>query len=289
MTKQQGIGTYLAQGWSANAILNYLLMLGVMLFNPGRDDWAGLLIVIPIYFSMMGVVGGAVGMLIWIIECVTGRRTSLLYRGAGAILFPVLLSTILAATMSMDWVWWLWFTTPLVALVLPPALLAGSPLNPLRFVVMGLGHDLPKYGWSRALSIVVLPLLRLTSALGILESLLYLTTLRSREVLGWNTADIAFAGAVFAVVYFWVTLIVSLVLPEKLIVVLTGIILNVPIAWFALGVQRQSNFDYQLLIAVCVLVPLWTLFIVSQCVRSETRLVPVTMLEIRLRHAFNYW
>ena len=292
MTKQQGIGTYLAQGWSANASLTYLLLLGFVLMSPDRDDWAVLLVVVPIYSSISGIFGGAVGVLIWIVECLPRRKINILYRTAGAILFPVLLTTTVAALAGFleNVIALLWISVSMVVVVLPPALLSGSRCNPLRFILMNLRRDVPKIGWPRALSIVVLPLLRLTSALGILESLLYLATLRSPDLAGWNTAENEFLGAVVAIVYFWITLIVSLCPPERIVVLVIGVILNAPIVAFAIGAQRQSSFNYQSLAIVgWGLVSLWTLFTVSRSEHAARRILPVTMLEIRVRHAFDYW
>jgi hypothetical protein len=294
MTKQRGIGTYLAQGWAANATVTYLLLLGFILLKGSRNDLAEVVIFAPIYFSIMGVPGGAVGMLIWIVEEVTGRKINVLYRGAGAIVLPALLAMAAAALAGFPQnvvLALMWIASPLVVLVLPAALLSGSRLNPLGFIVMNLSRDLPRYGWSRALSIIVVPLMRLAAALGTLESLLYLATLRSPDLGSWNVAEKQFVGAVFAVVYFAITLIVSLCLPEKVMVVVAGIVLNAPIVTFAVMVQQQGSFNYQSFAIIgWILISLWILFILSQWVRSETRrIIPVTMFEIRIRHAFNYW
>jgi hypothetical protein len=294
MTKQRGIGTYLAQGWTANATVTYLLLLGFILLKGSRNDLAEVVIFAPIYFSIMGVPGGAVGMLIWIVEEVTGRKINVLYRGAGAIVLPALLAMAAAALAGFPQnvvLALMWIASPLVVLVLPAALLSGSRLNPLGFIVMNLSRDLPRYGWSRALSIIVVPLMRLAAALGTLESLLYLATLRSLDLGSWNVAEKHFVGAVFAVVYFAITLIVSLCLPEKVMVLVAGIVLNAPIVTFAVMVQRQGSFNYQSFAIIgWILISLWILFILSQWVGSETRrIIPVTMFEIRIRHAFNYW
>jgi len=292
MTKRQGIGTYLAQGWAAKSSLTYILLLGYVLLNPDRNDWPALFVVAPIYSSIIGIFGAAVGLLIWIVECLSGRKINILYRAAGAILFSVLLTTTFATLAGFleNAIALLWVSGLIVVVVLPPALLSGSRFNPLKFVLMNLGRDVPKFGWPRALSLFVLPLLRLTSALGILESLLYLATLRSPDLAGWNTGENEFVGAVVAVVYFWITLIVSLCVPERIIVLIIGVILNAPIVTFAILAQRQSSVDYQALAIVgWVLVALWTLFTLSRSEHSARRILPVTMLEIRVRNAFDYW
>lgn len=290
-TNEVGLGRYLAQGWAANAIFTYLLLLTVCLLSPSRDDWGALLVVAPIYCSIIGAIGMAVAAMIWFSSVFTRKgRINILYRAAAAILIPFLLTTtILALFGVLREPIVLLFAIPPVLLVLPAALLSGSRVNPLRFVVMDLRRDLPKYGWSRALSIVIVPLLRFTSALGILETLLYLALLRSSALGAWDVAEKEFAGAIVAVVYFAVTFSVSLCLPQRNIITPVGILANAPVAMYAL--MAPASFDYQFIAFIgWILVGLWTLLIASRFRRSETRrLIPVTMLEIRMRHAFNYW
>ncbi|HEY3104303.1 MAG TPA: hypothetical protein VGJ69_11965 [Pyrinomonadaceae bacterium] len=293
MTKQQGIGTYLAQGWAANATLAYLMLLGFVLVRPSREDWPVWLILVPIYFSIYGIIGAAVAILIWIVDYARGRRTNILYRAAAAILIPVLLITTIAALGGFlnEMMVLFWVAASLVILVLPPALLSGTRLNPLKFLVMDLTTSLPKYGWARALSIIALPLLRLASVLGLLESLLYLACQRAPELSALNLAGNEFTGAVIAVIYFTITLSVSLWLPQKFVVLVIGVLANIPIAAFAVTAKQHAGWDYQSFAIIgWIFVSLWTLFAVSQVIRSETRrIIPVTMLEIRVRHALNYW
>ena len=291
MTKPQGIGTYLAQGWAANATLTYLLLVGMALFSAALDDWAGLLIVMPIYVSIIGTVGAAVGLFIWLAEFVTGRKINILFRGAAAILLPVLLTTIAALSGFLHNVFLLlWITAPLVILALPPALLSGSGLNPLKIIVMDLAESLPKYGWGRALFIIAIPLLRFASLLGALEALLFLACQRP-DLSAWSFAEQQFAGSVIAVVYFAITFTVSLCLPRKNVVVAMGIVSNLPVAALAVMSHQLGGTAYlSLAIVSGSFVSLWTLFVISQLLRSETRrILPVTMFEIRLRHALNYW
>jgi hypothetical protein len=292
MTKPQGIGTYLAQGWAANAVLTYLLLVGVALFSADPGDWAGLLIGMPIYVWIIGTFGAAVGLFIWFVEFVRGRKINILFRGAAAILLPVLLTITIAALSGFlhDVIVLLWITTPLVILALPPALLSGSRLNPLKIIVMDLAESLPKYGWARALFITAVPLLRFASLLGMLEALLFLACQRP-DFSAWNLIEREFAGALMAVVYFAITLTAALCLPHRLIALAIGIIANVPVAGFVLMVSLRANSEYgPLAVAGWVFVLLWAVFIVSQLLHPETRrILPLTMVEIRIRHALNCW
>ena len=292
MTKQQGIGTYLAQGWAANATLTFLLLLGFALFTESRDGWPVFLIVMPIYCSITGTMGAVVGALIWIVEFATDRRINILCRGAAAILVPLLLITTVAALAGFlrEVRELLWGTISFVSLVLPAALLSGSRLNPLRLFVMDLSTKLTKFRWARALSIIAVPLLRFVSVLGLLESLLYLAC-QHPDLNVWDLADKEFAGAVIAVLYFAITLIVSLCLPPKTLVLAIGVLANMPVVALAVAAQQQTGMDYQSFAIVgWIFVSLWTLFVASQIIRPETRrIIPVTMLEIRIRHAINYW
>lgn len=292
MTKQKGIGTYLAQGWAANAILSYLLLVGIALFSANTGDWAELLIVMPIYVSIMGTFGAAVGLFIWLVESVSGRKINILFRGTAAILLPVLLTTTIAALSGFldDVIVLLWVTTPLVILALPPALLSGSRLNPLKIIVMDLAESLPRFGWARALSIMAIPLLRFASLLGMLEALLFLACQRP-DLSAWNLIEKEFAGAVIAFVYFAITLTAALCLPHRFITLGIGIVANAPVAAFVRTVPMRSNGDYEVLaVAGWVFVLLWAVCIVSQLLPPESRrLIPVTLLEIRVRHALNYW
>jgi hypothetical protein len=292
MMKQQGIGTYLAQGWAANALLAYLLLVWIALFSASPGDSWVFLIAMPIYASIVGTLGGAVGLFVWLFESLRGRKTTILFRGMTAILLPLGLPAIIVAVSGSwpDLIVVLWVTTPIVVLVLPPALLSGSPLNPLKIIVMDLAESLPKYGWARALSLIAVPLLRIAGLLAVLEALLFLSCQRP-DLSGWNQMEKEFAGAVIAVVYFAITLTVSLCLPKKPLVLAIGILANAPVAALAAAAHQRGGTAYLLLaVGGWVFVSLWTLFVLRQLLRSETRRVmPVTFLEVRIRQALNYW
>ncbi|HEX6187148.1 MAG TPA: hypothetical protein VFZ40_03620 [Pyrinomonadaceae bacterium] len=292
MTKQQGIGTYLAQGWAANAMLTYLLLFVLALLFAEPGEWAGLLTAMPIYVSTIGTLGAAVGLFIWLAESVCGRKINILFRGTAAILLPVLLTTTIAALCGFlhDVIVLLWLTTPLIVLALPPAVLSGSRLNPLKIIVMDLGESLPKYGWTRALSIIAVPLLRFASLLGMLEALLFLACQRP-DFSAWNLIEKEFVGALVAFVCFAITLTAALCLPHKLITLGIGLITNVPVAGFVLMAPLRTNSDYEILaVGGWIFVLLWGVFIVSQLLPpASRRLIPVTMCEIRVRLALNYW
>src|SRR5688572_5301859 len=155
MTKHRGIGSYLAQGWAANAFLTYLLILGWMLYWPEGDVTEVLLIAVPFYCFFTGAVGAAVAAVIWSFEFALQRRLNVICRGSVGILLPITLTAAIAGlggflqeTQPLIWVAGL-----IAGLVLFPVLLAGVPFNPLRLIVMDLQDDLPSEGWVRAVTL----------------------------------------------------------------------------------------------------------------------------------------
>lgn len=292
MTNQRQIGRYLAQGLGANAIASYLLLLSLFL-SAGDEGSVGVvvLIALPAYWIVAGLFGLATAAGLWVFEYVIDLKLNFWFRALFGIVLPFALATFIAflGGFLSEPLGVLGITMPLAILILPAALISGSRVNPLRFMVTDL--QLPRYGWGRALSILSVPLLRLSSAIGLLEALIWLACLRSVLLGGWDVLGNEFLGAVIAVVYFAVTLIVSLCLPDKIIVVACAVVANAPLVAFAFAAQHRTSFDPLFFCVVSWLfVSLWTLFLVSQLMRSETRrIIPITMLEIRVRHALNYW
>ena len=291
MTHERQIGRYLAQGWGANAVATYLLWLGLFLV-VGDDGWGvAVLIAVPFSCFIVGLFGLATGAGLWILEYVTDRKLKFWVRALAGIFLPCAFAVLVALLCGFlpELIGVLGVTIMFAILILPAALLSGSRVNPLNFVVMDLHQNLPKFGWARALSIIAVPLLRALSAVAVLEALIYLACRRSVLLGSWDVADKQFSGGIIAVVYFAITLIVSLCLPDKVVVVACGLVANAPIVAFALS--RHPSFVSQFFAVVgWIFVLLWTLFLVSQLLRSETRrLIPLTMLEIRIRHALNYW
>lgn len=290
---ERRIGRYLAQGWSANAVVLYLLLISVFLFveNPGADVMV--LIALVLWWLIGGLFGLVTAFVVWVFEYALDRRLNFWFRALIGILSPFGLA------VSIGWLYGflseplviLSVAMPFAILILPAALLSGSRVNPLGFVVMDLRREFPKKGWARTLSFIGVPLLRLSSAVGLLGAFLYLAGSRPPELGSWATTDTRFSGSIVAVLYFALTLVVSLCLPDKIIVVVAALVANTPVVFFLSSTQWQANSDVRFLAVIgWIFVSLWLLFFVSQLVRVETRrFIPVTMLEIRIRHALNCW
>ena len=296
--KQKGFGTHLVQGWTANAIVTYVLMLGVLLWKGTREIAVIYLIVGAIYPFITGALGAFVGGGIWLAGFLIERQLRILWRALVGVLLPIGLAVLLG--LAFDFIRDLktlgGAALSLLILNLPAALMAGSRLNPLRSVIFGLDQLTFRSPFGRAFSFPPALLLRVGSIFGLLEALLYLACLPSSALANWGTTDRDFAAAMVAVAYFTVTAIVSLSLPQKRIVTIVGLLVNTPLVIWAIDSQRYVATTSRLLaFVVWIFVFLWVLFAVGRLVfviealRRPLRILPVTMLEIRIRHALNYW
>lgn len=299
MTNRRGIGTYLTQGWAANAAVLYLWILGWVLFRPEPDfrPETEILILmavwVPIGCFIIGSIGAVVAAGIWFLEFATGRRFNVIVRALGAILLPALpiMSVVMLGGFRPDTSDLLWISLPTISLMLPSSLLAGVRFNPLSFLMLDLQRDVPAYGWGRALTLLSVPLMRVVSVIGILAALLWLACLDLPNLVAWELGSKHFVGVIIAAIYFAISLIVALWLPQKIAALGIGIFMNVPLAALAVYARSNPAWDFQL-VGVLSWLPIfvWAVFLISQLFRKETRrLLPVTMFEIRIRHALNYW
>ena len=291
MKNQGRIGRYLAQGLGANAIASYLILISLLLWS-GDGQGAGftILFALPIYWFVAGLFGLATAAGLWVFEYAIDSKFNFWFRALFGILLP------LALAAAIGWLGGFLFEPAgllgvamfFAILIFPAALLSGSRVNPLKFIIVDL--QLPESG-ARALSIIGVPLLRLSSVVALLEALIWLACLRSVALGGWRVLDNEFLGAVIAVVYFAITLIVSLCLPDKIIIMACAVVANAPVIAFEFAAQERTSLDSLFFAVVSWLfVSLWILFLIGQFMRSANRrFLPVTMLEIRIRHAFNYW
>jgi hypothetical protein len=293
MTTQRGIGTYLAQGWAANVAVPYLWILGWVLFTSETDILIMMAVMVPIYCFVTGSIGAVVAACIWSFEFARGRRFNIITRALGAILVPsVLITSVVVlggfrpALTDLPWI-----LLPPIFLTLPPSLLSGVRFNPLSFLVMDLQRDVPDHGWGRALTLLSVPLLRIVSVFGMLEALLCLACLRLPDFGSLDTMGRQFVGAIIAATYFAISLIVALGRPQKIAAIGIGILMNVPLAALAVYVRGHSAGEFQLIaILGWLVIFVWAVFLISQLFQKGTRrLLPVTMFEIRIRHALNYW
>src|SRR5688500_17823076 len=95
MTKHKGIGTYLAQGWGANAIAIYLVLLSLVLFAGNDGAEVTVPIALPIYWFIAGLFGLATAAGLWVFEYVIDRKLNFWFRALIGILFPLALAALI--------------------------------------------------------------------------------------------------------------------------------------------------------------------------------------------------
>lgn len=298
--KKRGIGTYLAQGAAANAVAAYLLLLGLVLYAPNSeiDSETVILIVLPAYLLVAGIVGAVIASMFWLASILISRRLGILVHAAVGILLPGLI--VVRSTYSIesgfDLNELMILAIPALVLSLPAALLSGSNFNPLRSVVFGLDPAASDRDFAHGFSFPPALLLRVGSLLGLMEALLYLASLPSSALANWDMSDPSFVKTIVAVLYFAVTALVSFDLPRKSVVVAAAVLANTPLAIWAMDPQLFTTMSSGFLaFTVWVFMYVWVLFVVGRMLCAELarprplRILPVTMLEIRMRHAFNLW
>jgi hypothetical protein len=291
---KRGIGTYLAQGATANAVVTYLLLLGLSLDRPSEADLV-MLIVAPIYSVIGGIPGAVVGSLFWLAEVVMGRRLGIFARAATAMALPTLIVIIvsLAFGLTAGFLPIMLAAVPILTITLPAALLSGSRFNPLRSVVVGLE---PVSGFGNKFSFPFAMFLRFASVLGMAEVMIFIAQLPP-----WAVREFTFGGNGFGEViaiffYFCVTGLVSFALPRSWSFTLSvAVFINLPLAIWAAQPERYLTVGSRAVaILFWILIGLWVAFVLGRFAEAADRghtfrRVPVTFFEIRIRHALNWW
>ena len=293
--QRRGIGTYLAQGASANAAIVYVLMLGCSLNAPSGPDMV-MLIAVPVYVLIGAVPGAVVGSLFWLAEVVIGRRLGIVVRAATAIVLPTLIVIIvsLAFDLTTSFLPIILAAVAILTITLPAALLSGSRFNPLRRVVLGL-ESISGFGDKVFFPFGVF--LRFASVLGMAEVIIFLTTLPARSLWQFTFGGDGFGEAIVVFFYFAMTGAVSFGLSQKLRVTLAAaVFLNVPAAIWAAQPERYLAVGSKVTaISIWILIGLWIPFVAGRVLTTEAgrrrsfRIMPVTLFEIRIRHALNKW
>lgn len=295
----RGIGTYAAQGAAANSIAIYLALLSLVLYHPTGDDIFVILVIFPFYLVFTSIKGAIVGALFWLATFLIGeRKIRFLTRVIVGILLPILIAFLLALifTSEVEVFDLAYASIWLLLIVLPAALMSGSRFNPLRSVVFGLDDRAFVRDFGNLFSFPPALLLRVGSLLGLMESMLWLASLPSSALANWGMSDEQFLHAMAAVMYFGVTALVSYGLPRKFVVLIAALLANLPLGVWAIDSQRYLTATSQFFAyAAWVFISLWALFVVGRMLGAETagprrlRILPITMMEIRMRHALNYW
>jgi hypothetical protein len=296
--RKPGAGTYLAQGAAANAIVVALILLGILLYHPMPAMVVVVMVILPIYLVLVGILGGIVGLGFWFVGFLFRRKLGLLTRAAVGIVVPLLITLLPSLAFSTD-LNWPDLLIPLITLlivILPAALMSGSRFNPMRSLVLGLEPAPPLHDFGRAFSFFPAVVLRFGSTLGLLEAMVYLANSRADTLPDPSLRGDGFPEGIMAVFYFGVTAIVSFGLPRKHFVVLAALLSNVPVVMWVADPPGVLSFGAAYVPSVIgTFVGCWCLFVLGRLLAVESthpralRILPVTFLEIRIRHALNQW
>jgi hypothetical protein len=291
-----GAGTCLVQGATANAITVFLVLLVWMLYRPTPDDVFMLMMVLPIYLLLWGIPGAIVGFVLWLAGSLRKRKLGLLTRGLVGIIVPILITLLLGSAFDLGWPVLFIPLAIFGVAILPAALMSGSRLNPMRTVVLGMEQAPPLHDFGRAFSFFPAMVLRFGSTLGLLETMVYFVNSSSGAQQDWQLRGDGFPEAILAFLYFCVTAMVSFGLPRKQFVLIAALLGNAPILLWVSDPPRVFSGGTEYLTGlVGLFVGSWFLFALGRSLAVELthprafRTLPVTFLEIRVRHALNWW
>ena len=299
--EKKTFGTFLAQGAAGNAIATYVVLIGLVFYAPGMSSVI-VVVLLPFYLLAAGIIGVPLGGFVWLAGRLFDRRLTILPRAAIGIVLPTLIVIVvsLAYGVMVDWKLLLGSISASLAYSLPATLVAGSRFHPLRTIVFGLPHPTTGRDFVSGFSFLPALMLRVGSLFGLLASALYMACLVA-GVPGWGIrADFeAFLATSVAILYFAVTALVSFTSQRKFVVAATAGLANLPLLIWALDRNRYMNVETGFLaFVVWVFIYLWVLFVAGRMISSQekiieryqrTRILPLTLWEIQIRHALNRW
>jgi len=301
-TEKIRFGTFLAQGAAGNIIVTYLSFIAIVLYFPNGYDFL-LLFFLPFYLIVMGIIGAVIGTVIWLAGWLLESRPGVISRAAIGILFPASLVALVALLLGsiLDQRLLMGAIGSGLFYGLPAALVAGSRFNPLRRIIFGFGEGRARRDLSRRFACIAGLPLRVASAFGLMESLLWLACLISSRRLGagFNYGGENYLPAGLAILYFAVSGLNSCAPPRKLFLLITSVLVNTPLAIWTLDPHRARSDDTDALaIMAWALISVWVLFVAGQMISSGSnhstphqrpRLIPLTLCEVQIRQALNRW
>jgi hypothetical protein len=264
-----------------------------MLYRPQTDDVFTIMMTLPLYLLFGGIPGAIVGAVLWLAGDLRNRKLGFVTRALIGIIAPIVMTLLLGSAIDLEGPD---LFIPLATFgfaILPASLMSGSRFNPIRTLVLGLEQAPPLHDFGRAFSFFPALLLRFGSTLGLLEMMVYFVNSSGAQP---DRQLRSFPEAIIAFSYFCVTAIVSIGLPRKQIVLIAGLLSNTPIlVWVSDPPPVLSAGAEYLTALVGIFVGSWFLFALGRLLAVELtnprafRTLPVTFLEIRVRHALNWW
>ena len=300
--EKKTFGTLLAQGAVANAMVGYVLVVAAVLYHPNGYNFL-YMAVLPFYLFGMGIVGAAMGGVVWLSEWLFKRKLGILPRAAVGIIIATLFFAVFSLWQEFIVEWRLLGSSLIVGsfLGLPAALMAESKFNPLRSMIFGLSRATSFRDFGSGFSFPPGLLLRVGSLFGLLESLLFLACLAPPASAGWSVSvgGETFVGTIVAILYFTASVFVSFTSPRKPLLLGLAVLVNAPLAMWTVDPHRYTNTDSEFFaIVIWVFISLWVLLVVGRLISIDNkreprcrrmRFFPLTMLEIEIRHALNKW
>lgn len=299
--EKKSFGTFLAQGAAGNAIATYVVLFGLVFYAPMSSVFV--VVVLPLYLFVAGIIGALIGGFVWLAGWLFDRQPNMMTRVVIGIVLPtsIVIVFCLVYGLVVDSMLVLGSISACLAYSLPATLVAGSKFNPLRTIVFGSSQSNSNHDFASGFSFPPALMLRVGSLLGLLASVLYLACLVSGGTPGWGIRadDEAFMATTVVILYFLATAMVSFTSPRKFLAAVTGVFVNAPLVIWALDPDRYASVGTGFLaFVVWVFMYVWVLLIVgrmlSSSVKTEqrghgTRILPLTLWEIQIRHALNRW
>ena len=294
---KRGLGTYLAQGAVADALVIYVLVVAFAVYFS--DPYGLLPVLVPFYLGFTAVFGAVVGGGIWVVERVGKFKPSMLVRIVVTTSIGLVLTLILVLCFedAIDSSLVMAFGIGAIVVFAPASIVVGTRFQPARILFPRSDeHNLSPdvCSWVAALAGFIL---RLASVFGFLEALVCTVCLLRRS--GLISSDNLLVSAI-ATIYFAVSGLITYDSYQTRWLVTVGTVLNGPLllwAWHVYPASTASDGKSVLIVFAFTLALIWGAFIVTRWIfpfepppkQHEWRLVPVTMLEVRIRHALNYW
>ena len=299
--EKKSLGNFLGQGAAGNAIATYVVLIGLLFYTPGTSSVI-VVALLPFYLLAAGIIGVPLGGFVWLAGWLFDRPLSILARAVIGIVLPtsIVIVVSLAYGVMVDWKLFLGSISASLAYSLPATLVAGSRFHPLRTIVFGLPQSTTSRDFASGFSFPPALMLRVGSLFGLLASVLYMVCLVAGTP-GWGIRadDEAFLATSVTILYFAATALVSFTSTGKVLVAATVVLANLPLVIWALDRNRYMNVGTGFLaFVVWVFSYLWVLFVAGRMISSQgkttkrnqrTRILPLTLWEIQIRHALNRW